>query len=252
MKSVHDLSARTFRKKQRLLASSKVHFVAVSNWLADRARQSAVIGDCPVTVIPNALSLSQFQHIDKTDARSMLGIKERYVLCFGAARIDDDIKGFSYLVEALRIMVSRHTVNSADIRLLLFGGIRDEHVLNGLPVSHTYLGYINDHHRLSQVYSASDAVVSSSLYETFGQTLVEAQACGCTPVAFAGSGQADIISHRENGFLAEYLSADSLADGISWAFSTPIPYEVLRKNVCRKYAGDAVAQRYIRLYNSLP
>lgn len=247
----HDLSARLFRKKQRLLAHSAVHFVAVSHWLADCARQSAVIQGCPVTVIPNAISLSRFTLIDRTDARSMLHLQERYVLCFGAARIDDDIKGFSYLVDALRLIVDGKRIPASDIRLLLFGGIRDEQVLRRLPVSHTYLGYVNDTDRLSQVYSASNVVVSSSLYETFGQTLIEALACGCTPVAFAGSGQADIISHRENGFLADYLSAESLADGICWALEAGLPPAQLRKHVCKKYAESVVAQKYVELYHSL-
>ena len=255
--SSHDLAARTFRKKMRLKArASRLTFVAVSTWLADRARRSAVVGDRPVTVIPNAIPLSQFTLIDRADARSMLHISERYVLCFGAARIDDDIKGFSYLVEALRLVVSRHHFTPSDIRLLLFGGIRDESVLKRLPVSHTYLGYVNDHHRLSEVYSAADAVVSSSLYETFGQTLIEAEACGCIPIAFKGSGQTDIISHLENGYLAEYLSADSLAEGITWAFTvtaapaSPFP-AIQRTDACRKYTTDVVAQKYIQLYNTM-
>ena len=249
--SSHDLSARVFRRKQKLLASSTVHFVAVSSWLADRARQSAITGNSKLSVIPNAIPLSHFTRINRADARTMLNISERHVLCFGAARIDDDIKGFSYLVEALRLVVSRHQFSPTDIRLLLFGGIRDENVLKNLPVSHTYLGYVSDYHRLSQIYSASDAVVSSSLYETFGQTLIEAEACGCTPIAFDGSGQADIINHRENGYLVDYLSTESLAEGICWAFTTPPSADVLRKNVCRKYTGDVVAQKYIQLYNAL-
>ena len=249
--SANDLSARVFRRKQRLFAGAGIHFVAVSNWLADRARRSAVIAGSTVTVIPNAISLSHFKLIDRTDARSFLNIEERYVLCFGAARIDDDIKGLKYLIEALNIIIRRRQLDKADIRLMLFGGIRDEKVLLQIPVNHTYMGYINDHHRLSQLYSASNAVVSSSLYETFGQTLIEAQACGCTPVAFAGSGQADIITHRQNGYLADYLSAESLAEGIYWALTTEIPPAELRKNVCRRYAESVVAQKYVQLYRSL-
>lgn len=249
--SGRDLSSRVFRKKQQLFAHSRIHFVAVSQWLASKAVQSAVIAQCPVTVIPNSISLSQFTAVDRQDARSALSVSEPYVICFGAARIDDDIKGFRYLVEALQLLVDQGRYGRQAIRLLLFGGIKDEGVLKRLPVEATYLGYVNDKVLLSQVYSASNIVVSSSLYETFGQTLIEAQLCGCIPVAFDNSGQADIIDHEVNGYLADYLSAESLARGIDWGLQARLEPRDLRKNVLKKYSESVVADKYIELYEKV-
>ena len=247
-----DLSNRVFHRKQKVLASAgRLHFVAVSNWLADRARSSALIGRLPVKVIPNAISLSQFTIVDRIDARTALGVTEPYVLAFGAARVDDPIKGFSYLSDALRLLVERGRVAKNEVRLLIFGGVRQAEVLSQLPVPYTHLGYLSDEDRLSLVYSASNATISSSLYETFGQTLIEAMACGSIPVSFDGSGQADIISHQKNGYLAERLSAESLADGIEWAITHPIPAQELRRSVSRRYAESVVANRYIELYDQL-
>ena len=73
----------------------------------------------------------------------------------------------------------------------------NEKTLKEIPVEYSYMGYVQED-SLSQIYSASDAVVSSSLDETFGQTLVEAMACGCLPVSFDNSGQTDIIDHLES------------------------------------------------------
>ena len=247
----NDLSARVFRRKQQLLAGSQVRFVAVSQWLADKARRSAVIRGCEVSVIPNVISLSRFTLIDRLDARSALQVKERYVIVFGAARIDDDIKGFPYLVKALQLLLDSHRLQDGDLRLLLFGGIKRQEVLQTIPVPYIYMGYIGDDRQLSEVYSAANAVVSSSLYETFGQTLIEAQACGCLPVAFGGSGQQDIISHRQNGYLAERLSVESLADGIEWALHADIEPLTLRRSVLRNYGESVIAQKYVRLYEGL-
>ena len=246
----HDLSNKVFHKKQRLTAYP-IHYVAVSNWLAERAKQSALIGKQPIHVIPNSISPSQFSMINRTDARAMLSVKEKYVVAFGAARIDDDIKGLSYLLDALRILISERGYKSNDIRLLLFGGIKDESKLNEIPVEYTYFGYVNDHSRMSQIYSAANVVVSSSLYETFGQTLIEAQLCGCIPVAFNNSGQSDIIHHKEDGYLADYLSANSLADGLEWAFNAKIEPRDQKKGVVRRYAESVVAAQYIHLYQDI-
>ena len=119
-------------------------------------------------------------------------------------------------------------------------------------VEYTYLGRVKNEEDLSTVYSAANVAVSSSLYETFGQTLIEAQACGCIPVSFNNSGQTDIIKHKENGYLADYLSVESLAKGIEWAMKTDVNRSQLREHVIRMYSENVVAAKYIDLYcNSL-
>ena len=256
----HDLSARVFEQKQQLLdevsskqagTSSPLTFVAVSEWLAERARQSALTALFPVRVIPNVLPLQQFTIIYRSDARTALDVEEPYVIAFGAARIDDDIKGFSYLTEALRLLVDSGEFGADDIRLLLFGMVRDPKVFDAIPVKYTHWGYVDDVYRLSQIYSAANVTVSSSLYETFGQTLIEAMACGSVPVSFDGSGQTDIIVHQKNGYLAHRLSAESLAEGISWALNSKLSPQEMRRSVVRRYSESVVANQYVGLYTDL-
>ena len=181
-----------------------MRYADIRTWMvAEKARSSALIGHLPIRVIPNVLSLQQFTIVDRIDARTAVDADVRYVIAFGAARIDDPIKGFNYLAEALRLLVDSGRFRAEDIRLLLFGRVKDAGVFNQLPVPYTYLGYVDDVYRLSQVYSASNATVSSSLYETFGQTLIEAMACGSIPVSFDGSGQTG-IEKRYDEYLCGY------------------------------------------------
>ena len=248
----NDLSTRTFKNKQRMLEGAKnLNFVAVGEWLANRARNSALIGHFPIRVIPNALSLTRFVLTDRNDARTALDIHESYVIVFGAARIDEPIKGFDLLLSALNILKNQKNIDCNDIRLILFGSIKNPELLQQIPIKYTHEGYIDDEDRLSLIYSAANATVSASHYETFGQTLIEAQACGSLPVAFRGSGPDDIINHKENGYLADNLSAESLADGIRWALNANISPRDLRRSVTRRYSESTVAYRYIELYNSI-
>ncbi|MCR4603054.1 MAG: glycosyltransferase [Prevotella sp.] len=248
----NDLSAKVFRKKRQVLQKAhNVTFVTVSEWLAGRARNSALIGSFPIKVIPNVLPLQQFTIINRIDARTSVDVEAKYVIAFGAARIDDPIKGFEYLVEALRLLTADGRHRAADFCLLLFGEVRDASVLNSIPVPYSHLGYIDDVYRLSLVYSASDVTVSSSLYETFGQTLIEAMACGSVPVSFDGAGQADIISHQQNGYLAERLSASSLAEGIAWGLHCSLSAQDLRRSVVRRYSENAIARQYSDLYQKM-
>ena len=250
--SEHDLSNRVFRKKQRTLEhATNLTFVAVSQWLAALNRTSALTGHFTTEVVPNVLSLSRFTIVDRLDARSALQVSEPYVIAVGAARLDDPIKGFDHLVNALRALVDKQQFRPADIRLLLFGNIRDASLLSQLPVPYTHLGYIDDEDQLSLIYSAANATVSSSLYETFGQTLIEAMSCGSMPVSFDSSGQTDIIQHRQTGYLAKRLDDDDLAEGIAWALHSTLSPQDLRRCVTRRYSESVVARQYLAIYERI-
>lgn len=247
----NDLAHRVFSKKIKAM-DGKVTYVAVSKWLAERALKSKMVGKNVVKVIPNSISLSRFPIKDKIESRDHFNIGgNKKIVVFGAARIDAPIKGFEYLKQALRIITERKPEMATDMLLMVFGGCKDETVLEDIAIQSVWLGKINGESELAKLYSAADVAVSSSLYETFGQTLIEAQACGCMPVSFAGSGQQDIIEHKHTGYLAEYKSAEDLANGILWAFDAEVKRTELRKNVMKNFSQSVVANQYIKLYNEI-
>lgn len=246
-----DLAGRVFRKKLKAMRGNAV-YVAVSNWLADNARASRLLGGNRVEVIPNSISLSRFSIKSKIDSRDYFKIGgNKKVIVFGAARIDAEIKGFAYLKQALAILADKRETAKESLMLVMFGGCKDERVLEDIPVPYNFLGRVKGEKELSMLYSAADVVVSSSLYETFGQTLIEAQACGCIPVSFDNSGQTDIITHKENGYLARYKSVKDLADGIEWALSSGLRREDLRRNVVKRFSESVVAGQYMKLYSEI-
>lgn len=253
----NDLAHRVFKKKQKLFAhADQLNIVAVSTWLSSQVRQSTLLQEKTVSVIPNTLSPADFRMLDKASSRKELDLPaDKHIILFGAARIDDPIKGVEYLLQALRLLIKKNHFRQEELHLALFGRIKHpEKLFAAIPVSYTYFGRIGDTGKLSQLYSAADVTVSASFYETFGQTLIEAQACGCIPVSFGNSGQADIIRHKENGFLADYLSADSLAEGIRWGVTeaqTSLSKETMRSRVFEQYSSEVVAKEYLTLYQNL-
>lgn len=251
----NDLANRVFKKKQRLFKNADLNIVTVSTWLAKQVRQSTLLKEKQISVIPNTLSLSDFRMLEKEQCRKALALPDKYLILFGAARLDNPIKGFDILLEAIRHLIATHKFNPEQLHLVIFGKIKHpEPVLPKIPVGYSDFGSIADSSLLSQLYSAADITVSASLYETFGQTLIEAQACGCLPVSFGNSGQSDIIQHKENGYLADYLSIESLAEGIYWGLTqrqTEISRDSMRNNVLQKYSSEIVAGQYIHLYRNL-
>lgn len=239
-----DLSRSVWRRKQALYAVVPVTFVAVSNWLAARCRESSLMRGADVHVIPNAFPVDEFTQPPQ-HSRADLGLPAGDLIVMGAARLDDPVKGFGYAIDALNILASR----GVEARAVFFGDIRDRSLLGRLALPHVHLGPL-DAARVRSVYAHARVVLSTSLYETLPGTLIEGQAAGCVPVTFGEGGQADIVEHGVTGFIADYLSATSVADNICKALAGNLAPGVLRQSVRAKFSSEVVARRYIDLFNA--
>ena len=175
-----DLSARVHRRKANiyqgdLMGEGRLHFVPVSNWLAEHARRSSLLAGMPISVIANAFPVPNGmpEHV---------GGGDKFNIVMGAARLDDPVKGLPILVEATRILAARYPEEASGMRLTTFGTLRDPEALAGVAIEHHHLGRISGEENVRDVYCHGDAVVSTSLYETLPGTLVEGQVYGCVPV----------------------------------------------------------------------
>ena len=84
-KSESDISHKVWNKKRRLYKSSDINFIAVSSWLERRCGESSLLADQKVTVIPNALPVSNF-HYEKE------GNTKKTRIIMGATRLDEAVK----------------------------------------------------------------------------------------------------------------------------------------------------------------
>ena len=98
-------------------------------------------------------------------------------------------------------------------------------------------------------------LVLPSRHESFGIVLAEAWAHGTPVVAFANTGQFDIVDHRINGYLADNLSPADLARGIAWCLEETERGSALsreaRSKALRCFDIRDVAHRHIALYERL-
>lgn len=245
----HDLSYRSWRKKKALYAMPNLHFVAVSNWLAEKCHASSLLCDKPIAVIPNSVPIDSFDghRLPNSDYNIPA---DSVVIAMGAARIDDPVKGFDLLIDVTRKMREQYGSRADNFHLLLFGAVRNSNLLNDIAIPHTHLGSI-PLDKVIDVLAHSDILLSTSLYESFGGTLIEGQAAGCIPVSFGNGGQTDIITHFRNGYIAQYKSCDDIVQGIRWATESRIPRMTLHDEVVARFSPHTIAQQYITLLNEL-
>lgn len=243
------LSNKVWKRKRKLYTEVPITFVAVSSWLAERCRESKLMRDMDVRVIPNAFPVDSFTTGTTVDL-SDLALK-RNVIIMGAARLDDPIKGLRYAIDALNCLFDNDPEMARNSQALFFGEIRDISILDKLRFPFRHIGRIQDPNLLHQFYAGSKVVLSTSLYETLPGTIIEGMASGCVPVTFGRGGQCDIFTHKSTGYIAQYKDAEDVAAGIEWALSANIDRNALHEEVRRRFSFEGVAQSYIDLFNSL-
>ena len=243
-----DLNLWTWNRKRRHWRRP-FHLVAPSRWLADRARASALVGDWPVTVIPNPIDTDVWSPVDKQLARQTLQLPaESPVLVFGAlGGGDDPRKGFDLLGTAIRRLSGR----VSDLHVVVFGqSTPGEPPDLGCPTRST--GHLHDDASLRLLYSAADLVAVPSRLEAFGQVASEAHACGTPVVAFDNTGLADVVEHRKTGYLARAFDVADLADGIAWVLASRGQGlgTAARARACRLWNAGVVAKQYADVYQA--
>ena len=249
-RSVSDLSAVVWRRKNEILRKYHISFVACSRWLEGEAKKSALLKGQRVTNIPNPINSHVFCPSDKQQAREALGLPfDKHVILFVSQRVTDKRKGLDYLVEAVNRMAVQDASLKDNTAIAVLGG-HSEEVADLLPLPVFPLGYVSDESKIVKVYNAADVFVLPSLEDNLPNTIMEAMACGVPCVGFNIGGIPEMIGHLKSGYVAKAADADDLARGIKWVldFKGEELSKEARRKVLNSYSQQSVAIKYIELY----
>ena len=194
--------------------------VTKSEGVADSIACVALIARDRITVINNPVFKPEI--IDKSQAplaHPWIG-KGRHSVVISAGRLVPQ-KDQATLLKAFAL-VSRQR---PDARLIILGEgpekaallkLRDELSLEGIV---DFVGVDSNPFRW---FSRATVFALSSRWEGFGNVIVEAMACGCTPVSTdCRSGPSEILSHGRFGHLVPVADPAALANGILAALKQP-------------------------------
>lgn len=250
--SPNDLSNRVWRRKQALFPKN-IQFVTCSEWLAGVARSSGLLKNYSVTAIPNPIDTAIFKPLTEAERqafRAEKGIRpDAHVLLFAAMKVNEERKGFRFLLEALQILKAQQPDFKLDILVL---GKSEPEALAALPYPVHTLGLVQEQSALVQAYGAADVFAIPSVEDNLPNTVMESLACG-TPVAgFATGGIPEMVGHLQEGFIAPQGNSKALAEGIFEILEGKTPLEKYREAARRKveanYTNAVVAGRYMQVY----
>ncbi|MFC2005898.1 glycosyltransferase [Chloroflexota bacterium] len=176
-----------------------------------------------ISVVPCGVNLELFRPIDKDVAKQQLGFIDDKIILF-AGRIEP-LKGIDQLLKAIP-----HLQNIHGPRLIIIGGDEDsqyemkrlQRLSSNLNIqgSVTFSGSI-EYEQMPYYYSAADACVVPSYYESFGLVALESLACG-TPMVVTDVGNLkSIIRQGETGYVVTDNTPRHLADKIALLLLRP-------------------------------
>jgi D-inositol-3-phosphate glycosyltransferase len=177
-----------------------------------------------IGIIPPGVDLSHFYPIPEDEAKEVIGIPPCDQVVLFVGRIEP-LKGIDTLIEAIAYIRGLQGSEDLSFCLVIIGGDPDSTPqeqtaemrrlkelcrLNGLDDLVTFLGK-RDQDMLPYYYSAAEAVVVPSHYESFGMVALEAMACGTPVVASQVGGLAYLVQDGVTGYTVPSSDVEALA-----------------------------------------
>ena len=216
-----------------------------------------------VVVIPPGVDTSRFYPIPKDEAKEVIGVPpcDRMLLYVG--RIEP-LKGIDTLIRAIAkadflgdlvcLVVIGGDPQTAqlesDDEMARLQAMREQAGVKDLV---TFLGK-RSQVTLPYYYSAAEAVVVPSHYESFGMVALEAMACGTPVVASQVGGLAFLVQDGVTGFTVPVDDPQALADRLMVLTNDHDLRQKLGNQaveVARKYDWHNIAGQIFDLYKSL-
>ena len=247
------------KKADRIVAATPAEYAQLM-WLYQTEVEKVI-------VIPPGVDVGKFYPIPPDEAKEYIGVPPCGRMLLFVGRIEP-LKGLDVLIEAIGIIRQNDVFKENPFCLVIIGGeseggveqtniemsrIKSLSERYGLRDLVTFLGK-RSQDSLPYYYSAAEAVVVPSQYESFGMVALEAMACGKPVVASQIGGLAYLVQDGVTGFSVPVDDPIELADRITSLLQDPDLRDRMGKQavlVAKDYAWDKIASKLIALYDNL-
>tara|TARA_B100000989_G_scaffold299038_1_gene292332 strand:+ start:1561 stop:2820 length:1260 start_codon:yes stop_codon:yes gene_type:complete len=237
---------KNYKKK---IFGNNICFIAISEWLKDQANKSITLKESKIKKIYNNIEFNKFKIISKETAKLNLHINtKKKILLFGAVNPQHKRKGWNIFIEALT------KLDKSKYFLVIFGNFWSYQTLDKIGIEYKSFGFVNNFGKLNNIFSCADLLIFPSIQEAFGKIWVEAMACGTPVVCFNKTPPAEIINHKQNGFIVNNFESNSLIKGIEWMsnqFTVDEKIRVKIREKASKFDSHLIALEYKKLYEDI-
>jgi len=242
---------------EKAVISRANRIIAVSNFTKKTLFSTYNVSPSKIEVIPNGINVDEYFFSKDVilKCRKMLGLDDSVAFLF-VGRLNDPRKNLPHLLKAFRITCRDRRKR---LKLVLVGSGNQLKIKKivyrlGIEKDVLVLGYVKDS-LLRKYYNACDVLVSPSLLEGFGLTILEAMAAGKPVIALNVGAIPELVREGVNGFLIDKQDLRSLANTMSFLADHPDIIESIgvrnREYVANNFSWQKSAKLTERVYKTL-
>ena len=210
--------------------------VGVSDWLVNRAKQSAVFQDSEAEfdTIENGLDLKAFHPVELNDNPLKASIdNHKPIILHVTPNFNHPLKGGKYV---LKLAEARPEW------AFVIVGYNGDGLLpkNVIPVSHT-----QNKEELVNYYNLASLTLLTSKRETFSMVCAESLACGTPVVGFKAGGPESVFVGDYAKFV-EYGNTRMLEEAVEDVLNNPPAVD--SNEICSRFSSERMAGRYRECY----
>jgi glycosyltransferase involved in cell wall biosynthesis len=252
---------KVVRKIRALLIRRVDCFIAISSEIREGLIRLGVDAK-KIQSIPNGINTARFSPVPqekKERLRQQLSLPAEKVICVYAGRLSA-AKGLALLVRIWRKLALKHQ----DLFLVLVGSGRGsfddcESELKAYIHQHRLepsVAITGEVENVEEYLQAADVFVFPTEYEGLSLALVEALSCGLPTVATKVGAADELICPPENGLVVDPKDQNGMEAAIEWLLLQhrevlTLMGEKARKRVVSEYSIDAVANQYLKLFQTV-
>ncbi len=220
-----------------------------------------------LVIIPPGVDVDHFYCIPPDESKAAIELCADCRMFLYVGRIEP-LKGVDSLIKAIAILKEKGLMTQKPYSLSIIGGDPDASPLEmnaemarlqrlchelGLDEMIVFLGK-RSQDSLPYYYSAAEAVIVPSHYESFGMVALEAMACGTPVVASQVGGLAFLVQDGVTGFVVPNGEPKILADRLSRLILEPGLSTRLGNQaaaIAQDYAWPKITERILQAYQSI-
>ncbi len=219
-----------------------------------------------LTIIPPGVDTEHFYRIPADEAKAVIGICPDCRMFLFVGRIEP-LKGVDTLIRAIAILKEKGLMTQHPYSLSIIGGEPDlspleinaemarlKQLCHNLSLDDmvVFLGK-RSQDSLAYYYSAAEAVIMPSHYESFGMVALEAMACGTPVVASQVGGLAFLVQEGVTGYVIPDGDPNILADRLARLIIEPELSQKLglqAEECAQDYSWPRITARILELYKA--
>ena len=233
------------KKKEKLFVEKKINIVSPSKWLLDEVKKTKLPFN-KILTIPNPIDTKLFQKKKK-----IIKLKKKYqipldkkILLYSSLKIDDKRKGYEVIKKLINMKTNKDYI-------FIFLGINDFLYKENYPSNVKFIKETFNENEIVEIYSISDVLLFPSIIDNFPNTILEAMSCSLPCVAFNCFGMKEIITHKNNGYLAKPYSVESFSRGINFILKNKKKFNNISKIVKSNYAYNVIREKYSSFFKKI-